>query len=201
MDSTYLYDYVNVFERVLSFAYKKHFSLDALQRLVSYSSFFQKIEKSRRGLPPIITDNALVKSLFFGLDVDLDRIPVFNQCLWASEAYLRIQESTRLTFEAIFLYFPISRMYDCFDVYHEMDFSQIVNAFNEQYEKKSSLALLIKKYSYSLVLISEQTGVPYGTLYSLKTRRRDIKNLNVQHLFDIATFLNVRIETLAEVKQ
>ena len=201
MNSVFLYEYMNDFERVLSFAYKKHYSLNALERLISYSSFFQKIEKSSRGLPPIITDTVLAKSMFVELDVDLNEIPVLNQCLWASEAYLRIQESTRLTFEAIFLYFPISRMYDCFDVYHEMDFSQIINAFKEEYEKESILALLIKRYKYSLVYLSEQTGVPYGTLYSLKTRRRDIKSLNVQHLFDIAAFLNVRIETLAEVKQ
>lgn len=201
MDSTYLYDYVNVLERVFSFAHEKHYSLDAVARIISYSPFFQKIEKSSRELAPFITDTSLVKSLFFEQKVDLDNIPVFNQCLWASESYLRIQQSTGLTFEAIFLYYPINKMYDCFDVYHEMDFSHIIDAFIEQYKKQSVLALLIKKYNYSLIYLSEQTNVPYGTLYSLKTRRRDIKNVNVQSLAMIANLLNVRIETLAEIKQ
>lgn len=200
MNSTYLYDYVDSFERVLSIAYVKHYSLDAVERLISYSSFFQKIEKDYNRMAPIISNQALSKSLFPELDINLEEIPIHNQCLWVAESYLRIQQASKLTFEAIFLYCPISKMFNYFDLYHEMDFIQIINEFNSLFEKQSIFSLLLKKFHYSLNYVSEQTGLSYDTLYSLKSRRRDIKKINIESLIRIANVFNVRLETLAEIK-
>ena len=200
MNSTYLYEYVDSFEKVLSIAYITHYSLDAVERLVSYSSFFQRIEKDYNGSAPIISNKALSKSLFPELDINIEDIPVHNQCLWAAEAYLKIQQTCKLTFEAIFLYCPIKKMFAYFDLYHEMDFSQIINEFNNLYEGQSAFSLLLKKFHYSLNYISEQTGLSYNTLYSLKSRRRDIKKMNIESLIAIANVFNVRLETLAEIK-
>ena len=200
MNSTYLYDYTNLFERVLSVGYCLCYCTSAIERAISYSSFFQKVENDKDTFAPIIVDSLLVKEIFPEYDVNLLTTPIYNQCLWAAEAYLRIQGESQLTFEAIFLYIPIAKMYGFFPLYHEMDFSHIVQLFFELYRQKSVLSLLIEKYGYTIVDISKASSVSYETLYSLKQRRREMKKVNVDTVRTIANILRVRIETLAELK-
>lgn len=197
MNSNYLYDYVNLLERVFSFGYKTNYSTSAIERAISYSSFFQKIEKNES---PIINDSLLLTALFQENSINLEAIPVYNQCLWAAEAYLRIQNECHLSFEAIFIYIPINKMYDYFPLYHEMDFSHIVKEFLSLYEKKSVFSLLLEKYNFALNNVSNDIGISYETLYSLKQRRRDIKKISVETGKAIADYFNVRLETLAEIK-
>lgn len=197
MNSNYLYDYVNLLERVFSFGYQTNYSTSAIERMISYSSFFQKIEKNESTL---INDSLLLANLFQENNINLETLPVYNQCLWAAEAYLRIQNECRLSFEAIFLYIPINKMYDYFPLYHEMDFSHIINEFISLYKKKSVFSLLLEKYNFTLNNVSKDIGISYETLYSLKQRRRDIKKISVEMGKAISDYFNVRLETLTEIK-
>ncbi|MCR5185370.1 MAG: hypothetical protein K6C32_04780 [Bacilli bacterium] len=200
MNTNYIYDYVNVLERVLSTGYHLKYSTNTLEREIAYSSFFQRIEKDEYGNPPIINDSTLISEIFPHQNIDLVNIPIYNQCLWVAEAYLRIQGETRLTFEAIFLYIPITNMYEYFPIFHEMDFSQIINEFKRLYESKSVLEIIVDKYQYSLKDISKELHTSYDTLYSFKKRRRDIQKVNVEVAARLASILRVRIETLVEMK-
>lgn len=200
MNSNYLYEYSILFEIVLSVGYKLDYSLPALERAISYSRFFQNIESDDKTLPPIINDRHLISEIFPDCEIDLDNVPTYNQCLWASEAYLRIQGESHLTFETIFLYLPIGKMYDLFSVYHEMDFSQIVQYFMSLTEKKTVFALLLDKFKYSIKDISETTNIPYATLFSLKQGHRDMKKTSVEVVNKLANIFRVRLETLAELK-
>lgn len=198
MNSQYLFEYTNVFERILSVAYLEKYSTQSLERTISYSPYFQQIEKDDRGFAPIINDFSLVKEFFPNFKKDLLTIPSYNQCLWAAESFLRIQGETGLTFECIFLYIPINKMYEYFPLYHEMDFSHIVKEFKQLFSKKSPLGILIEKYHYSLADIASKVGVSYDMLSSLKRRKRDIKKTSVDVVMKLSQILNVRIETLTE---
>jgi len=198
MNSQYLSEYASTLERILSVGYEYKYSTPSLERSISYSSYFQKIEKDDKGFAPIINDSTLIKDFFPNLKIDPLTTPTYNQCLWAAESFLRIQGETKLTFECIFLYIPINKMYDYFPLYHEMDFSHIINQFKNLFAEKSVLGLLIEKYHYSLTDIAKQIGVSYDVLSSLKLRRRNIKKTSVEIVMKLSQMFNVRIETLAE---
>lgn len=200
MNENYLEEYTNLFERVLSVAYEQKYSPAALEKQIVYSSYFRAIEEDKDAFAPIITEADLIKAIFTDIPIDIESTPHYRQCIWAAESYLRIQGDTGLTFEAIFLYLPIQKMYQYFDLYHEMDFSQIINRFKELYAEKSILALLLTRYRYPLTYVAEQTKIPYATLSSLKKRKRDIQKASVDMVASLARFLHVRIETLAELK-
>lgn len=72
-------------------------------------------------------------------------------------------------------------MYPCFEVYHEMDFSQIIARFEELYAEKSVLALLLEQYHYLLTHVAKETKIPYATLSAWKKRQRDIKKSRRGH--------------------
>ena len=99
MNSNYINEYINLFERVLSAAYISKFSLEALAKNISNSDYFQKIERDLKESSPITSDYVLVKSILTDINIALEDVPIFNQCLWAAESYLRIQGETKLTFE------------------------------------------------------------------------------------------------------
>lgn len=91
-------------------------------------------------------------------------------------------------------------MYEYFEIYHEMDFSQITKEFNRLYLEKSVLNLLINYYQIKLKSISEITNISYSTLLSLNNRRRDIKKMNVEDVSKLARLFRVRVETISEIR-
>ncbi len=200
MNSYYIFEYTDLLARILSIGYLKQYTTSSIERCISYSSYFQQIEKDNHSFAPLTTDISLVKSVFPDLNDDFRKMPIYVQCLWAAEAYLRIQGQTQLTFECIFLYLPIKNIYEYFPVYHEMGFTRIVERFNELYSIQSALSIIIDKYGYSLEDISKKTGISYNTLYSLKSRRRDISKINVETALKLSTFLHIRMETICEIK-
>lgn len=199
MDINYLYEYTDLLERVISVAYELNYRISSVERQISYSPFFQKIEKSNYGMPPIITDIELIKQIYSNRDINIGDIPVYKKCLWSAEAYLRIQEACKLTFETIFLYIPIKKMFEYFDLYHEMDFSQIVDEFNRLYASKSVLSILLDRYECTIKDVAEKLHVSYKTIYSYKHRCRDIKKMEAKPAYELATLLRVRLETLLEL--
>ena len=200
MNENYIYEYSDLLERILSCGVHFKVSEDHLEKMISKSIFFQEVEKSGDGFAPIIIDVELINSIFVNNKFNLNDVPVYTMCLWASESYMRIQHHTGLTFEAVFLYMPLQDMYSNFNLYHEMDFSQIINLFQKKYSEQTILEILIDRFGYKLNEVSEITQIPYETIRSLKLRRRDFKKTNIEIVYKLASLFKVRVETIAELQ-
>ena len=192
-------EYIVQLERLLSFAYANQYSLGMLERAISRSPYFQDIEREDEGISPSMNEYTLIGQVFGDKKTDLMDVETYKACSWAAEAYMRIQKETRLTFEAIFLYIPIRKMYDYFYLYHEMDFTQIIKEFKRIHSEKSIFSILLSKYGYKLKYVSEELDIPYSSLFSYKQRNRDIKKMNVDHACSLAAIFHVRVETLVEL--
>lgn len=147
---------------------------------------------------PFVDDYSLITKIFGEAPDDLANIPTYKESAWAAESYCHVQKETHLTFEAIFLYIPIKKMYEYFPLYHEMDFFHIVNEFSRLFFKESILSLLLDKREVSMKYISSETGMSYASIFSYKKRRRDIKKMSAEAACKLANILDVRIETLLE---
>ena len=200
MNSLYLSEYANNLERVLSSAKAYFYHTPALERMISYNKFFIDLENDHNKLlSPIITSQKLVPQIFEELAINLDNVPTYIECLWAAEMYLRIQGYTQLSFEAIFLYLPISKMYELFPIYHEMDFSRMLNVFDEIRNNTSTFEILVKRSGFTLKDISRKIDIPYSTLLKIKKRRRDIKKVNSETVIKLSKILLARVETITEI--
>lgn len=198
MNSNYLYEYANLLERIFSVMNEYGYYPKMVEKKISYSPFFQAIE--RKDNSSIIDEDTLIKEIFDNQSINAMNVPEYNQCLWAAESFIRIQLATKLTFEAIFLYISIEQMINYFPIFHEMDFSHIIDEFNRLYHNQSVLSVLLNKYQYSLEDLASKTNIPYATLFSYKHRKRDIKNMPSKKAFDLSNYLRVRIETLLELQ-
>ena len=198
MNDTYFDEFVGLLERIFSYAHKKEYSLGVVEKEISRSSLFHLAEKKNGVIIPFVDDYTLINKIFGESPDDLANLPTYKECAWAAESYCHIQKETQLTFEAIFLYIPIQKMYEYFPVYHEMDFFHIVNEFSRLFFKTSTLSLLIDKREISMKYISRETGMSYASIFSYKKRRRDIKKMSAEAACKLANIFDVRIETLLE---
>ena len=195
MESSEFYRYVNMLERVLSFGYKTKYTFNVIEHYISHSSFFLVLEKDVIDSALFMSDEQLVKSIYSD-SIPLNEVPVYRQCLWAAEAYLTILKETHLAFEAMFLYLPLEKMYQMFDLYHEMDFSLVVEEFNNERQSSSILEKVLQKYHLSISKVSKETNIPYATLSSLKEKQRDMKKTNLETAVKLAAYFRIRVETL-----
>lgn len=200
MNIANLDDYTDLLETILSVGYELKYSSNVIEHAIANSSYFQLIEKEADAFSPLIEESALIESCYPKLKNDSYTGRRYVECYWVAEVILRIQLATKLTFECIFLYFPLAEIYEYFPLYHEMDFSQILKVFEERYQKQSALAILLDNYEYQIQDVAEQVFLSSEMVKSLKNRRREIQKTNVAAIVKLANFFHVRIETIAELK-
>jgi len=199
MDDRYFYQYSKILERIFSAGFKYDYSFNAIEKCIADSGFFRLVETSHHGVAPLGNEQNLIDAFFPERKINANDVPIYNHCLWAADAYIWIQFKTRLSFEAIFLILPLEVMYDRFPIYHEMDFSHIVNYFLERQKEHTIFAILLERYGYKLNDVAEKTGISKDTLYSFKQGKRDIRKANVDIVQKLASYFHVRIETFASI--
>ncbi len=199
MEIINLYHYLDMFANVLSFGHELGYSFDVLEKRISKHKKFLAIELDNNSPNLYLDRKDVLKEIFFDSPKEVDELIRYNECEWVADMYLHLEAETGFTFELLFLYIPLERAYEMFPIYHEMDFAQSVDYFNEIFKKTTPLELLMKKKSLNGKKISEICGISYSTIMSIKNGQRDIKNLNSLALLKLTNLFNVRSETLLAV--
>lgn len=181
---------------VLSCGYTHKFNGEVIEKRIANSSYFISIENSKENSFIYKTADSIVRNIYFDIELSNDDFKLYNQSLWLSELYIRIQKETKMTFEAIFIYLPIDKGYEMFVLYHEMDFSQAVDYFISLREKRSILSILMKNKGISIGTLSDASGLSYSMISSLKRREKDITKVSASNFIQISSYLGVRPETL-----
>ena len=200
MKEEHLYNYIDIVERVLAYIYVRKIFLRYAEHQISYSPFFQGLEKDDGVNNIYQIGEEIVIDMFPKMSHDFSDIGTYVQSLWAAEVLLRLQIYSHLTFEAIFIYMPLDLIYQCFFVYHEMDFTHMEKRFDEERAKTSVLGFLLKRRKIKMSELSKKLSISYQTLVSLKNRRLDIKKTSFDTIYKLATYFNVRPETIAEIE-
>ena len=84
--------------------------------------------------------------------------------LFFAETYFKLFLTLNKSFNYLFLYWPISRMVEKYDIYHEMDFSNLLTDFNLEVKKMVLLKKLSKEKKIKLSQISKLTGINKNTI-------------------------------------
>ena len=200
MKEEHIYDYIDVVERVLAFAHVRQIYFKHVEHQISYSSFFQGLEKDNSVNNRYLLGEELTFEIFPEVIHDFSDVPSFNQTTWVSQVLLQLQAYSKLTFEAIFIYLSLETIYQCFHVYHEMDFSQMNKRFDEERKKASILGRLLKQRKIKMTELSKKLDIPYDTLLGLKLGRLDIKKTSFNNVYKLASYFHVRPETIAEIE-
>ena len=170
----------------------------AFTHALEKSEFIKKIEsdkyddyfnKSILDIYETITGNMLGEDNGFG---------IYNDAYWSAVSYFDLHLKTNKPFSYIFLKLPLEKMLDMYDVYHEMDFSALLERFNELEKEKTILRALCEEKHVSLSKLSKGTGISVNTLMKYNASDNALYRASFQNIIEIATFLDVSISLFKE---
>jgi DNA-binding Xre family transcriptional regulator len=122
-----------------------------------------------------------------------------NTLNWISYAYIYLFINQQVTFETLFILFPIKEMIKLFPLYHEMSITKLDEVFYEK-TKYSLLDGIMNKKEMSSYKLAELTGISVSTIKALRYNKRDLNKLQYSYVREIAKYLNIKIESLFFLK-
>ena len=152
------------FSRLFVLAVRNKINLTSFTNLLCQSEFLSKIERNK--IEDIM--NIPIEKILFsitGFEVKVDNsYGVYNDAYWSGQNYFDLYLRTRKSFTYIFLKLPLTEMMNIYSIFHEMDFTSLLDYFNKKEKDKTILRLLCEKKNCSLNDISKATSLSLNTL-------------------------------------
>ena len=130
-------------------------------------------------------------TFIFGLEAKDNSFAKYNDAYWCGYVYAEIFYNSGRSFPYIFLMLPLDDLINKYDVYHEMDISQLIDYFQKCEMKETILTRLIKKRKITTAELSKLSGVPLNTLNYYKKSNEYIYKANFSVIKRIAMVLDV----------
>ena len=187
-----------VFARLFVVAIQNMVHPTAFTHALEKSDFLKKIESDKYDdyfNKSILDIYESVTGSMLGED---DGFGVFNDAFWSAVSYFDLRLKTNKPFAYIFLKLPLEKLLDMYDVYHEMDFSSLLERFAELEKEKTILRALCEERHISLSKLSKGTGISANTLSKYNASDEALYKGSFQNIIEIATFLDVPISLFKE---
>lgn len=176
---------------VIAVQYRMHFL--AFTKSLEKSKFISKVEKNRYDE----YFNESLEDIFFDItNVRIDKdnsFGVYNDAYWCGYTYFELYLVTGRSFAFIFLKLPMSKMMDLYPIYHEMDFSSLLEYFYEMDNSKTILRLLCEEKRCSLSKLSLETGISKTTLAKYNSSDESLYKASFNAIYKISMYFNVPI--------
>ena len=192
-------DYMNKYEDVLSYllsrSIQEKYSFPYIEKTISYSIMIGELERSNITTIAFSSMEKIYSDIFPLKENKNFILNVYDAYGWAGNTYMHLFLDFQMTFEAIFIILPIQLMLNLYHLYHEMSYSQIIGYFKALIPY-SCLDSIMKAKKISTNEASNETGIPFSTLKSLRYGKRDITKVESGVLFTLARYLDVKMESL-----
>ena len=195
LSDDYLNKYIDVFGYIFARAIDEEYSLPYIEKIISYSSLVDELENSNITTIAFSSSEKIYHDLFPLHDNNGFVYNPYDQFGWIGNIYIHLFLKYEITFELLFIILPIERALSLYKLYHEMDYSQVYDLFDELIGY-SYLDAILKKKNISSMELSKRSGVSFQTINALRYKKRDISKLESKLLFKISKGLRVKITTL-----
>ncbi len=144
-------------------------------------------------------DIDIYKKTYDAIDINESELNKTNtMCLCLGEAIFRLYFRYHKSLSFIFLYLSLDKLTQMFNIYHEMDWSEIYQYFENVSNSKSVLSLLLKKRFLSAKELSILTDINYQTIKNYTRGNKNIYKASFSSIYKIAQILNVDMLIFAE---
>lgn len=184
----------DLFSRLFVIAVMYKINLDSFTYMLERSHFVILLEKNRYN---DYFNNSIEKIFneITNFNISNERsYGVYNDAYWCGQNYFDLHERINKSFSYIFLKLPFSKMIDLYPVYHEMDFSSLVEYFIEKEKNKTILRLLCENKKCSLNDVSKGTLISFNTLLKYNSSDDALYNGSFQTISKIAKFFDVQYD-------
>ena len=180
-----------LFARLFVIAFQNKINLLSFSNNLINSELLNEIERSE------YSDyfNKSLVDIFYnitGNNVGVDNsYGVFNDAYWCGYSYYELHLRTKKPFAYIFLKLPLTKMVDIYSIYHEMDFSSLLEYFTKLSKDKTILRLLCENNKISLRKLSFYTGISLATLSKYNSDDEILYKASFQNIIKISQLFDV----------
>ena len=200
INSSNLYRLYDLLGEMIFFGFANHFSSEYIEESVASSLMFEKyLDKGDDSFLNNLSQLEIFKGTYKNfeiIDEDLHKLNTIS--MWLGEAYLRLYFKYHKSISFIFMYFPLDKMSYMFDVYHEMDWTQLYKYFLEEVERKSVLTLLLKKRQLTAYELSVLSGIKYQTIKNYCRSNKSIYNASFTNISKISSIIKINSNVFME---
>ena len=179
------------FSRLFVLAVRNKINFTSFTNLLCQSEFLSKIERNK--IDDII--NIPVEKILFsitGFEVKVDNsYGVYNDAYWSGQNYFDLHLRTKKSFIYIFLKLPLTEMMNIYSIFHEMDFTSLLDYFNKKEKDKTILRLLCEKKNCSLNDISKATSLSLNTLKKYNSSDELLYKASFQNIAKLIKYFDV----------
>lgn len=190
----YQNDIINRLAAIITYGLSEGYSYTSIEEHIVSSSFINELENNEYDIESKI-ENIVESTYKITLNKSAD---ISFKSLFLAEAYFRLFIDFNKSFEYIFLYLPLSFMIEKYNIYHEMDFSNLKKDFEYIFEKTPLLKQLSKKREIKLVDISKLTGIKIDTIIKYAQDDKFIYNASFNNIYKLSKLFSVKENIFAK---
>jgi len=173
---------ISVQNKINFFSFTKMLEKSKFVEMIEEDTYSEYINKSLELIFFDITNKTIDKDNSYG---------VFNDAYWCGYSYFELHQKTKRSFSLIFLKLPFSKMMDIYSIYHEMDFSSLLEYFYKLDEGVTILRALCKERGCSLPKLCLSTGINKSTLSKYNASDKALLSGSFQNIYRISKYFDV----------
>ena len=189
MIKTYYQNYiVNCIAAIITYGLNEGYSSVSIEEHIVSSLFINKLENNEYDIESKmenIVESTYNTSLIKPVDISF-------KGLFLAESYFKLFVNFNKSFEYIFLYLPLDYLLDKYDIYHEMDFSNLKNDFIKQTNESTIIKKLSKKRQIKLKEISKLTGLNANTINKYCRNNNFIYSASFNNIYKLSKLFAVK---------
>lgn len=190
----YIEKYQNTFSYLVGRAIEEKYNFNYIENTIALSKMCFELEHSNVTTIAFSSEEKIYSDLFPLKDNVID-VDMFGPYGWLGIIYINLFLELKTTFQFLFYVLPIEEALNLYVLYHEMDYSQVLDYVKKKI-KYSHLDVVMSKQKMSSVKLSELSGVSSATINAIRYQKRDFDKLEAKKASQIAASLNVKIESL-----
>lgn len=186
------------FSRLFVLAIRNKMNFNSFTNMLEKSDYISVIEKNKY-------ESSLDKTvdlLFYeitGFEVNEDNsYGIYNDAYWCGQNYFDLHLKTNKSFSYIFLKLPLEQMLNIYIIFHEIDFSSLVDYFYKKCEEKTIIRLLCEKNNKSLTDISQGTLIALSTLKKYNMSDEYLYKASFQIIAKLVSYFDVNYSLFKE---
>lgn len=179
------------FSRLFVLAVRNKINFKSFTNMLSNSSFIESIEKDKYN----DLFNKPIEQLLFsitGFETKEDNsYGIYNDAYWCGQNYFDLHMKTKKSFVYIFLKLPFEELMNVYSIFHEMDFTSLLEYFRKKEKEKTILRILCEEKRCSLNDISKATTLNFNVLKKYNSSDEALYKASFQNISKMISYFDV----------
>ena len=179
------------FSRLFVLAVRNKINFKSFTNMLSNSSFIESIEKDKYN----DLFNKPIEQLLFsitGFETKEDNsYGIYNDAYWCGQNYFDLHMKTKKSFVYIFLKLPFEELMNVYSIFHEMDFTSLLEYFRKKEKEKTILRILCEEKRCSLNDISKATTLNFNVLKKYNSSDEALYKASFQNISKLISYFDV----------